>query len=106
MVLAFFLSQDYEDEGSCSQGQANRAGKTLRFTSNRLPAWSPGKSTDQRKPSGCATTRHLSLQSKPESIMPDGQPPGQKIPGVVETRPQASSPLDGFDRKQVIASQN
>jgi len=70
--------------------------ETLRFTFYRLPAWYPGKSTDQRKPSGCATTRHLSLQFKPQVIMPGGQPPGQKLGGVDDNKPQASGRLPGY----------
>jgi hypothetical protein len=46
-----------EDEGSCRHRQANRVPR-------RLPACGPGKSRDQRKPSGCAITRHLPSRAK------------------------------------------
>jgi len=48
--------QGDEEEGSYPQGWANRWSEDLEI------AHQPGKSKDQRKPSGCATTQILSLQ--------------------------------------------
>jgi len=45
-----------EEEGSLPRGRANRR-------IGRLPTSGPGKSKDQRMPSGCTTRPYLSLRS-------------------------------------------